>query len=239
MTNEHDDERQALITALYVVIAMFAVMSLVVSSVDGADYTVRVESPSRYTVTVETPKESHDERETVLMFFAPFKCDACDQQQADTKDWKDAPFKLKRGDNNKSPVKLDAFPVTAWQVKGRWWSYEGWYGREHLEKEWRRSREKTQAIGQETTHRTSRSVSTNISANRTQRLRNFAVSYRGRTTEVQGMTYRQHLTDNRQGFTANELAGLSEYELERLHSACHHYGVNAAWLRSYAERHGW
>ena len=139
MTNEHDDERQALITALYVVIAMFAVMSLVVSSVDGAEYTVRVESPSRYTVTVETPKESHDERETVLMFFAPFKCDACDQQQADTANWKDAPFKLKRGDNIKAPVKLDAYPVTAWKVKGRWWSYDGWYGREHLEKEWRRS----------------------------------------------------------------------------------------------------
>jgi hypothetical protein len=170
------------------------------------------------------------------MFFAPFHCPSCDQQQADTKDWKDAPFRLKRGDNNKAPVKLDAYPVTAWQVNGRWWSYEGWYGREHLEKEWRKSHEKTKATS---SHSISYSSSTSSLSHRTQRLRNFAVSYRGRTTEVQGRTYRQHLMDNRHGFTASELAGLSEYELERLHSACHHYGVNAALLRSYAERHGW
>jgi hypothetical protein len=118
-------------------------------------------------------------------------------------------------------------------VKGRWWSYEGWHGREHLEKEWKRSRDEEQRTSQ-----ASRTTSISITSRRVTRLKQFATSYTGRSTGVMGSTY-QHLLEPKHGFEAAELAGLSEHELERLHSACHHYGVNAAWLRSYAERRGW
>lgn len=53
-------------------------------------------------------------------------------------------------------------------------------------------------------------------------LKQFAQSYRGPTVRIKGMTAWQHLQDSNHGFTANQLAGLTEYECFKIHGA-HHY----------------
>lgn len=138
MTPEQHDHRQAMITATFVALTAFAVLCVLLSAVGAAEYSVTVE-PSAYVVTVETAKPPAKAKPEIWTFYAPFHCPPCVTQKADLKAWKDAPFTFRIGDINNAPVVIESYPTTAWQVDGKWWSYSGWHGTEHLEREWKRS----------------------------------------------------------------------------------------------------
>lgn len=244
MEDNDRDQNQGMVTALFVVLAMFAAMCVVVSSVEGAEYTVTVERASAYTVTIEAGEKpvarkppvepGEPTRPVIYVFYAPFRCPPCEDQKAVMKAWKDAPFDV--GKLDKSPVSIPSYPFTIWRGSNGQWRYiEGWRGKKDLVERWKATQSEPSRTSVESSTRTTTSIRT---GDRAIRLKQFANSYRGQTTPVKGMTYRQHLMDWRHGFTASELAGLSEHELERLHSACHHYGWNAATLRAYAARNG-
>lgn len=91
---------------------------------------------------VKTAKPPAKSKPEIWTFYAPFHCDPCDAEKADLKEWKDAPFAFRNGDINNAPVMIESYPTTAWQVDGKWWSYSGWHGTEHLEREWKRSQSK-------------------------------------------------------------------------------------------------
>lgn len=215
-TPEEYDQREARITATFVVLAAFAVFCAIVSQVRGEGFSVSVESASLFTVTVDQPKS--EALPEMLFFYADFKCDPCDRQKADVKNWKNAPFKMRTP--AKCPIPITSYPMSVWKVGNTWWHIEGWDSREHLVREWKKSFEKKKAFGS--------GITPSI-------LKKFARTYQGPLTGVKGNNFWWHLQEH--GFTAAELNGLSQRDCEMIHGALHHYGYTVPQIRRYLQTH--
>lgn len=150
MTPEQSEERESLITAVFVFVAILTASLTFCRADESAAYwrakaatAIAIEggkSPAKTGGTdaaPSPPKETKADRPVVYQFFAPFNCPPCNQQKADVEHWKPEHFDLKVGD--KCPVPLDGYPLTCWKVGNVWWSFSGWHGRKHLENEWKRT----------------------------------------------------------------------------------------------------
>lgn len=132
MTPEHQNERESLATAFIVVVLAFVFMSLFISSVGAAEYTVTVER-SAYSVRAE----SEQSEKPLLFVYTTSNCQPCETANRELKAAKDLPFKPIF--DRKPNIEIEAYPTFHWTTKTGGWTLEGWYGVKHLESEWRKS----------------------------------------------------------------------------------------------------
>jgi hypothetical protein len=161
MSPEDREDRGQVITAMFVVVTIFAVLCALAGTSHGDDAAywrarvnaaiainasvVRVEQPTQTLPEAAKPpaKPKAEAKPEVWTFYAPFHCPPCESEKAEIKAWKDSPFAFRNGDINNAPITIESYPTTAWRVNGQWWSYSGWHGVKHLEGEWERSRKTT------------------------------------------------------------------------------------------------
>ncbi len=154
MTPEQHDERESLITATFVAVAVFAGLCAVCSG-DESELLARAKaaiaiqaslhneaSDTGGTDAPETAVAPKASRPVVYAIYSPSFCPPCNDQKRDVKDWTDAPFDVKPL-AGQSPIPIEGYPTTLWRVNGVWWSFSGWHGRKHLESEWKRSQDAT------------------------------------------------------------------------------------------------
>lgn len=248
MTPEHD-ERQQVITAAFVVITIFAVLCALASSA-GADDSAYLRARAAIAINaslstkggtdpapspVEAAKPKTEAKPVVNLYSATW-CAPCQRAKAELKAAaNDLPFTVRIVDvsNGGQPAYVESLPWVSWpKAEGEVWQ-RSYPGVKELVSQWKQSQSKTgSAITSGSTTPTKLTAT-----NRTLALRQFAASYRGQTTGVKGSTL-SHLMEPKHGFTAHELQGLTEWELERLHSACHFWGLHASQLRAMADKRG-
>lgn len=155
------------------------------------------------------------EKETIEFISAPW-CTYCKTPEGVlTKAVVDKlPFKIRKVDADQSGYR-GGIPAFRWKGKSKSWGFTGWYGLDHLVKEWERT----------STLKSTR-IDSNASVERIRRLspselQAFARVYRGGSVGVTGGNFWAHLQEPNHGFSASQLQGLSQSECERIHSAHH------------------
>ena len=157
------------------------------------------------------------EKDEIEILIPRWKCSHCDTAKSDVGKWKSNPYKItfREVDDEASP---DGFPRATWKVRGVKWGFVGWYGIDHLDSEFRKSRAEKTTVKSKSVLKTSQTRRL-----RSDEIRRMLQSYRGPDAYVKGMTYWNHLQDGNHGFAAWQLNGLNQWELMRLHGA-HHNG---------------
>ena len=252
MTPEQEhDNKQAVITAVFVVLALFAIFCALTSTV-GADDSAYLRARAAIAINASLTKTGGTDaapslcettgqsipksisgsskpkatpKPEIWTFYAPFQCAPCEAQKADLKAWKDSPFAFRNGDVNNAPVKIESYPTTCWKVEGKWWSYSGWHGVKHLESEWQRAASKATGLA---------TASASPGGAATRQFPPRQSSGTGHWTYPGNI--RQHLQQSH-GITAAEAAMLTREQLESLHDALHE-GRGVQQIRSWAKARG-
>lgn len=145
MTPEHEDERESLATVFIVVVLMFVFMSLFMSTVGAAEYTVTVEQ-SAYSVRVEKSSK----RATVAMY-STSNCQPCIIAKKELKAAKDLPFDVVF--DAKPTINVESFPTFHWSNERGNWQTSGWDGVEKLKASWKSSQDQKQRTQAATRYR--------------------------------------------------------------------------------------
>lgn len=146
MTPEHEDGRESLATAFIVVVLAFVFMSLFISSVGAAEYTVTVER-SAYSVRVE----SEQSEKPLLFMYTTSNCEPCETAKRELKAAKDLPFDVVF--DAKPTITVESFPTLHWSNERGHWQTSGWDGVEKLEATWKSSQEQNQRTQTSTRYR--------------------------------------------------------------------------------------
>lgn len=153
-----------------------------------------------------------DNRPEMVYYYAKW-CAPCKlASNSLTKEMGNLPFRIRKVDVDTLSHYDGQVPKFVWDTPSGKVALSGWYGIEFLKTQFNKSRESKSQT--KATKRLSNS-----------QLKEYLRTYsdRGREWGVKGMTFYEHLQDSNHGFTSEQLMGLSQNELAKLHSA-HHNG---------------